>query len=578
MPSRMSRRVYSRSELARSLDISAHHFVSLNTRCHVDNPGNFVWFSPKSAANSSFSTGPHYTVSAGSNARGSWSLIHPSTLPSTHATDYIWPSNGVRNLGVLTNSNLVQSNRTWSLDPATFGIPRSIAYNDKTLYLLGSNKVLSLLPVDTLADNVALFQTKLESDADASVKHIPLTNLSDDCLDSHLASLHSTAVGNTFYLLCSSPSTSAASRLFTYNGALFKGPYETPMLKGHTDISSFAAISSSKAGDPDILFVSTSNSTFGLATGTRVNSRVVLAGGDGVSMFTNITLPTSPTPIAPTPTDTSSSDSSDSSSQGNDDMVKGIVSGFAAFICILLILYCRYRRKGGVEGRIQRIFRRNDGSVHVDSSDPAWPTQPYPLQAQARVQVQPPLQPQPQQQFVQYSQHNPTQGQDIHEEDLRRVAMYEYELQQLGPAPSPSIITHPSSPPASPPSSSLYQQHLPSAYIQSVNQHGKDIVSTSLSPDLSSAHIGHLHVSDPKHTAYYVPDLSQASSSSYAYHGKQHSRLSDGQVKNGKTLEADDDEPPTVPPPTPYLERATQFLNSASAPAPGPSPDHGGHV
>ncbi|KAG0216583.1 hypothetical protein BGX31_000595, partial [Mortierella sp. GBA43] len=399
----------------------------------------------------------------------------------------------------------------------------------------------------------------------------------------------------------------------------------TPMLKGHTDISSFAAISSSKAGDPDILFVSTSNSTFGLATGTRVNSRVVLAGGDGVSMFTNITLPTSPTPIAPTPTDTSSSDSSDSSSQGNDDMVKGIVSGFAAFICILLILYCRYRRKGGVQGRIQRIFRRNDGSVHVDSSDAAWPTQPYPLQAQAQVQVQPPLPPQPQQQFVQYSQHNPTQGQDIHEEDLRRVAMHEYELQQLGPAPSPIAVVqpgapppvasiteddhtptapyapsrspssttplmhsyhhsshsfqgHPSSPPASPASPSLYQQHLPSPYIQSVNQHGKDIVSTSLSPDLSSAHIGHLHVSDPKHTAYYVPDPSQASSSSYAHHGKQHSRPSDGQVKNGKTLEADDDEPPTVPPPTPYLERATQFLNSASAPAPGPSPDHGGHV
>ncbi|KAF9355109.1 hypothetical protein BGX26_006984 [Mortierella sp. AD094] len=320
------------------LDILVGDFASGTSNCQVDSKGNFVWISSKSAVKStgdpsstfqiiSKTGGVQFSVGAGS--RGTWSLVKTSRLPGSQGgIDYVWNDEGKVNAlftvaqgvfvhitasttvpgityGVLTNNNLVQSNRTWTLDTATFGIPKAIAYSNNTIYLLGSNKVISLLPVSTTAHDVASLDAYQQSLTPANVKQFPLTTFSDDCLNPQLTKLYSTALEHTIYFLCSL--LYVAERILNRRCSFIR----VPSFGSQANVSSFAATSgpSTVLSGSDFLFVSMKDNSFGMTMGAAglnpdttsydISNSTTTNGGTAIS------------PSTPSSTDTSDSQTDD---------------------------------------------------------------------------------------------------------------------------------------------------------------------------------------------------------------------------------------------------------------------------
>ncbi|KAF9383953.1 hypothetical protein BGX21_001439, partial [Mortierella sp. AD011] len=442
------------------LDILVGDFASGTSNCQVDSKGNFIWISSKSVVKSDPTSAPQITsktsgvqFSVGKGSEGTWSLIKTSRLPGSQGgIDYVWKDEGNVNAlftikqgvfvhviasttvpgityGVLTNNNLVQSNRTWILDTATFGIPRAIAYSNNTIYLLGSNKAISLLPVSATAHDVAALDAYQQSLMLANVKHSPLTTFSDDCLDPQLTTLYSTALGNTVYFLCSNVSSTTDVRLFGYDGVILRGPFQVPDFSNQVSVSSFAAISgpATVQSGRDFLFVSMKDGSFGM-TMKSVGFSADMTSYD----ISNPTTTSDGAAISPSPpSNTAASDSQPSKSSSG-----GIAGGVIAAICILAIIACRQIRRR--KENIQRIFQEHHGPLVISPNQPQWTPPPHtamPLVQQPTLPLQP-------------ANFSPMMSQEQHDQ-----AQIELQRMRLGPTPliiagaspfappSPAIIT-----------------------------------------------------------------------------------------------------------------------------------------
>ncbi|KAF9169451.1 hypothetical protein BGX20_010307 [Mortierella sp. AD010] len=142
------------------LDILVGDFASGTSNCQVDSKGNFIWISSKSVVKSDPTSAPQITsktsgvqFSVGKGSEGTWSLIKTSRLPGSQGgIDYVWKDEGNVNAlftikqgvfvhviasttvpgityGVLTNNNLVQSNRTWILNVSSTTDVRLFGYD-----------------------------------------------------------------------------------------------------------------------------------------------------------------------------------------------------------------------------------------------------------------------------------------------------------------------------------------------------------------------------------------------------------------------------------------------------------------
>ncbi|KAF9115987.1 hypothetical protein BGX27_005424 [Mortierella sp. AM989] len=583
------------------LDILVGDFANGTSNCQVDAKGNFVWISAKSASKNSSdisstqitsrTSGIRYTVGAGSG--GIWSLIKTSRLPGLQGIDYIWNDEGRVNvlftiaqgvfvhatassiapditLGVLTDNNLVQSNKTWSLDAATYGIPKAIAYSNNTIYLLGSNKVLSLLPVNTSALDAASLDSYQQALTPASIGKFPLTTFPDDCLNSQLSTLYSTAVGHNVYFLCTGVSSPTNIRFFWFDGIVLRGPYQAPILSGKTSISTFAATSGSlTTSTVNHLFMSIQDSAFEM-TMTTDGLRP-----DAVSYVISNSTTSSP-PIT-----------SDSEGQSNTTP-GGIVGGLIATVCVLALLYCRSVRQKRNKAKIERIIREHDGLDTVSPEQPMWapppdiamPLPPPPVSPDFRLMIS---------------------------EEQHDQAQIELQRLQLGPTPLIVASASPLAPPstvsisedASVPSSSpltttttvaavtpeipIYQHHSyqhDSSSTQQLHQ-GRTPDDDSYSQQMycntySESSTNDLIPKAPMQTEYH--ELPSGSQSNHPYNQPSSSSTPHPSSSRKEMSWAGDESEnpisPPPPPPPPYVAKATQLLNSPSAPL---SNSHHGH-
>ncbi|KAI8602856.1 hypothetical protein EDD21DRAFT_59797 [Dissophora ornata] len=451
----------------------------------------------------------------------------------------------------------------------TYGIPRTIAFSNHTMYLLGSNKVMSLLPMSTSARDIASLQAAQESLAQTTVKHIPLSNLSDDCMDSQLTTLHSTAVGSNVYLICAGVLPTTALRVFAFDGVLLKGPYRLPLLDGQTNISSFASVSGLPMAvpGPDFLLLSMSENTFGMSWGLDGLKPDTTSCAIGDGTLNNVTASPSPSP--------DSDNKPMQSSKGTS--VGGIAGGTVAAICILALLACRLLRKNRSRAKIDRIMKRHDG-LSVNSPDAVWVT------AQNTIVPPPPVPLYPSVHFG-----------AVPTEEQFDLAQIEMQRMQLGPPPavvgSSAGVVAPLAPPnpfAIAITAPATAQHLHSyqhqnpyqsqaAIQQQVNAHhlahqtqevilGEDSYSQHMYPDSpsGSSTVNLLPAKAPNTHA----DHHGSGSMSQSYHQSQ-SESSHSQKKVWTDDGSEDTTTPLLPPPPPYLAKATQFLSSPSAPSAG---------
>ncbi|KAK3807567.1 MAG: hypothetical protein J3Q66DRAFT_355739, partial [Benniella sp.] len=163
---------------------------------------------------------------------------------------------------------------------------------------------------------------------------------------------------NTLHLLCTSPSSTIAPRLFAFNGTSLQRPYDLPMLRGKASISSFTAVSNP-----------TRRCRLFTLLHRQQHIRNILKPRTTVFALGDGTLPNS-TESTSTPTFTSvpspSATVSSQPVQSADRMTSSIIGSVAGIICILTFLYCRYFRKGRVQDRIARIINQHDGSAHAE--------------------------------------------------------------------------------------------------------------------------------------------------------------------------------------------------------------------
>ncbi|KAF9184513.1 hypothetical protein BGZ50_003613 [Haplosporangium sp. Z 11] len=567
--------------------------ASDTNNCQVDSQGNFVWITSRAltdpAPGLSKPIGIQYRVRAGQD--GVWSVINSSRLAGAQGTDYIW--NGADNvnalfaldpgvfvhalafdtapgimLAVLEGDTFVQSNRTWALDVATKEIPKVLAYNSHTLYVLDTLKILSMLPMNSNARDVASLQVSQESLVPSAIIHFPIVSLPVECLSSKL---YTTVLENRFYLLCLRAASTSSYSVYVYHETLLKGPFMIPASIEQTDIVSFVGVTDATSSN-DFLMLSTTNKVYGLNmanNGLTLDSIFYMDGKETDSA------------VVPVPTTISGSDHSNPGNRlGN---AGGIVGGIGAMVVIATLVYCRFIRKKHMKKKIDRIMQRHGPIVPQDT---AWSS------AQHGV-IPPHPQPPPPQPLIMDYHRMPVEEQDLVHIEMQRM--------QLGPPPSATNRMNGVAVPLAPPSISITDDGASTSQF----------ITSTISAASAPPPIGHppCHDREPSHVYHYqhhhqqqpepymysghesqeailgydsrhlgrFPDSPSSSSSTGAQmhseyrqtaYPEHHSYYQTQPHPSPKDCKTGDESMPTSPPPPPYLEMATQMLNTPSAPSP----------
>ncbi|KAG0261531.1 hypothetical protein BG011_000937 [Mortierella polycephala] len=573
--------------------------ASDTNNCQVDSQGNFVWITSHALTDpppgASKPIGVQYRVRAGQD--GVWSAINSSRLAGAQGKDYIWSGMDKVNalfaldpgvfvhalafdtapgimLAVLEGDTFVQSNRTWALDVATKEIPKVLAYSGHTLYVLDTLKILSMLPMNSNAHDVASLQVSQESLVPSAVTHFPMVNLPVECLSSKF---YTTVLGNRFYLLCARAASASSYSVYVYGETLLKGPLMIPASIEQTDIVSFIGVTDATSSN-DFLMLSTTSKVYGL---NMANNGLTLD-----SIF-NMDWKETDSALVPTPTFINGSDYGNSNSRLGS--AGGTVGGIGAVVVIATFVYCRFIRKRHMKKKIDRIMQRHDPIIPQNT---VWSP------AQHGVIPSHPPPPPPQTLAADYHRM------PVEEQDLVHIEM---QRMQLGPPPSATNRMNGVAVPLAPPSISTTDDGTSTSHITTLA-----ISAASAPPTIvhSSCHnrepshvyrYQHHHQQQPQplpqpqpytyeghesqeailgydsqHLGRY-PDSPSGSSSAGALmhpgycqtaYPEHHSYYQTQPHPSPKNCKTGDESMPSSPPPPPYLEMAAQMLNAPSAPSP----------
>ncbi|KAF9197858.1 hypothetical protein BGZ49_001542 [Haplosporangium sp. Z 27] len=625
---------YNSTSQTNELDTLVGDFASGTSNCQVDDKGNFVWISSKSVVKNTSKPSVEQITSKTSGVRysvdtvegGAWSRIETSRQPGSQGIDYIWNDEGKVNalfsiaqgvfihaiasstipgitFSILSDNNLVQSNRSWSLDAAIYGIPKAIAYGNNTIYLLGSNKMLSLLPVNTSTRDIASLDSYQQSQIKmANIKQFSLATLSDDCLNPQLTTLYSTSIGHTVYFLCSSASSTTTHRLFAYDEVILKGPFKIPSTENQGTISTFVATSgpSTDPSGSNFLFTYMDDNILKMTAGVSglyLDTAIFDISDATPNIFTTLPgplltspgplttssgpLPTSsgllltspgpsstspvPPPISPDPSPTSASQSN-----GNKSSSGGITGGVIAAVCVFIALFFRFIRKRRREN-IDEITRKFDGQQIVSPDQPHYAPHPD-------IIMPAPRQPSSSPPSVNFSPMVTEEQQDQAQIELQRW--------RLGPAPLIVAGATPIAPPSFATISEDPQMSIPNQpYTATTSASAPDAPMNQYKyppyQHNSSTNQHFYHESSPEND--YKNPFSESSSNLISKTPMQHHESLSGiqseyphnqpssssTSHKEKSFKDESDNPRSPPPPPPpYLAKATQLLNSPSAPSP----------
>ncbi|KFH69860.1 hypothetical protein MVEG_04664 [Podila verticillata NRRL 6337] len=256
----------------------------------------------------------------------------------------------------ILGNHLDQTTRTLDV---LLGTPRTMAYSNGALYILGSNRVMQIVAIDwtnTKTDGAS--QRTFLTRPNPTLFELPF--LPQDCVASG-SNLFSVASGRALYLFCSNNDTKTPYQIFIMEQGRLTRSIQHPW-QGRVD-----SISVATTATGNTLLVTQSGRLVELELGTH---RRVKRAPITTSMITSMdssALSTTPSIFIATPSSSTIISPSISPSvdgdadSGSSDTVKGAV-GTSAFIATLILtfVYCRYFRRRRTQAKIERIMQRNE--------------------------------------------------------------------------------------------------------------------------------------------------------------------------------------------------------------------------